>query len=525
MSKIQHSRRDFLKQSGALSATAWLGAPLVANLMAMSEAAAASASDYRALVCVYLAGGNDGLSMVIPDNDATWNHYTKVRKPLTYSRPQYLSLTHTPDDGSPAKRYLLHPRMSAVAALYGNKKLAVIGNVGPLQAPTKRDAQGEAGALYKNTPKPPKLFSHNDQTSIWQTGQIDGATNGWAGEALVAATALTANATTGLDNNALASIGVGSAPALLAASGLKPYGIGTTGALPLSSGYEKTKRDDGSFVQNKLFNYFGTDRLDQAWSGAYKSSKLTYDPAAADPALTHELEKDHTKVVIQSQKVWKTLSQVNLAPLPAATDPALKPRNALESQFAVVAGLIKASNQGPLAMKRQVFFVQLGGFDTHAGQMSEEYGHPQLMETLSEGLDYFDRLLDSDRSKVTTFTASDFGRKLHPNGGGTDHGWGSHHLVMGGAVKGGKVYGHFPSFSANYGMERFNADGSLESQDVLSYNDPQMLDDGTMIPVVPITSYLKPMATWFGVTDFAALWKKLDAGLNLNQGFPEVPFI
>jgi uncharacterized protein (DUF1501 family) len=205
----------------------------------------------------------------------------------------------------------------------------------------------------------------------------------------------------------------------------------------------------------------------------------------------HWLEADYTARTAKALSSWETLiSRQALRPLaPQEADPALMERNTLAHQLAMVARFVRSRDQ--LGVSRQVFFVQLGGFDTHTEQKTR---HAALLAQLDEALGYFDEVLGADRDLVTTFTASDFGRNLHQNSTGTDHGWGGHHLVMGGAqVSGGQCFGRFPDIS-RYKAPRGNKAG-VQGE----YGDPQMLSTGAMIPEVSVDQFAYQLGQWFGV--------------------------
>lgn len=483
------SRRRFIKHSGALTAASIVGTPLLVNLSAMADAAAATSGTYKALVCIYLGGGNDAFGTVFPGDSTTWNTYTQKRDTLLSSREAYHTIAKSPSDGTPFK---LHPKLTEVAGLFNARKLSIVGNVGPLRVPTDR-----LGFSNNAIAKPPKLFSHNDQSSIWLTGMPEGAAEGWGGAALVKTGKVSKVSTDA--NSVFAGVGVGTTPAFLAARSstftseaqdIKPFGFGAGGALPLCESYET----------GDLFNCFDTSALTKAWGGDYR-------------ALTHEMQIDLVGVTKRSHWAWGVLRNEGLAPINTQGDfrsPDDSTSDKLEKQLRAVAGMIKASGSTAIKAERQVFFVQLGGFDTHTDQFPRQ---ERLLTELSKALEYFDTLLGDDRNKVTTFTASDFGRKLHKNNAGTDHGWGGHHFVMGGVLsggKGGKVLGHFPDLT-------LDANGQ--------YTDAQMMADGTLIPKVPVTSYLKPIAEWFGVPDFDGMWKQLDKEITLPQAaFPVISF-
>ena len=479
MKQHNASRRRFMQQGTALTAAGMLGTPLMFNLAATGEAHASDGSDYKALVCIHLDGGNDALGTVFPADDTTWQTYWAQRKDLLSARESYHVIQKSPSDVTP---FCLHPSLVKVKGLYDSRRLAIVGNVGPLHEALTRDTyNGSRGPRNK----PPKLFSHNDQTAIWLTGMPDGVhAEGWGGGLLVQA-----GQTTSDDMFSAVSVN-GSTPFLSARTGtygagsqvVSPYGVGERGALPLCSAYEK----------GLAFGVFNQRHLSPVWMGSTR--------------VTHDMQRDVAAVTAKANRAWNIMKRQGLAPVSAA------PENSgdLRKQLHVVAEMIKASGSSPeMNSPRQVFFVRFGGFDTHTNQRARQN---DLLRELDEGLSYFDNLLGDRRDKVTTFTTSDFGRKLRANSSGSDHGWGGHHIVMGGVLsggKGGQVLGFFPDVG-------LNAQGQ--------YRDSRMLEDGTLIPTIPIANYIKPMATWFGATNFEYVWYTLNPQQGELPGFPAVNF-
>jgi uncharacterized protein (DUF1501 family) len=199
----------------------------------------------------------------------------------------------------------------------------------------------------------------------------------------------------------------------------------------------------------------------------------------------HAIEQDYLSKLVSANDAWKAASQA-LGDMGTSVVRDAPAGNDLAAQLRTVLAFIRRHDTTPTAMNssRQVFFVQLGGFDTHSGQVADGK-HDQLLQQLDEALDYFYTELQAGGhlSSVTTFTASEFGRKLNENGDGTDHGWGGHHLVFGGSVKGG-VYGHFPD---------------LGTWDGAKYTDTQLLSDGTMVPKVSVDVFAKQLGAWLGL--------------------------
>lgn len=489
----QTSRRQFLRHAGAMTAAVGAGAaPLALNLAAIGNASAQAASDYKAIVCIFLFGGNDSINMVLPTDSASWSAYTAVRN----QAPDSIALLApgtVPNagagTGSPARlggvlpitplnaqgrSFALHPLMGSLQTMFNtDRRLAIVPNVGPLIMPTTKAQYGQ-----NSHPKPRSLFSHNDQQNTWQSFLPEGATQGWGGRmgdllgAQNTRSVFTAISTSG---NAV----------WLAGQSVKQYQVGSGGAIRMGS-------DSNGRV------YGSTDvaqALERIVRGARGNHVFESDLAAVSGrALDAELSL---------RSALKPASDPLFGTPPASgtynanNDPKLqfdnpltgaKAVNNLAQQLQVVARMIDASSHAQVGARRQVFFVSLGGFDTHD---NENRAHGELMARLAHGLRYFDTALGAmgARERVTTFTASDFGRTFTSNGDGTDHGWGAHHFVMGGAVKGGDLYGNFPVL----GLKNAN-NNNFDSS-------PNQISNGSLLPETSVDQLGATLARWFGLSD------------------------
>ncbi|WP_077037529.1 DUF1501 domain-containing protein [Pelomonas sp. KK5] len=434
----QLHRREFLRRVGALGLGA-AATPLAMNLAALGEAAAAtSTGDYKALVCVYLAGGNDYANMVVPVDTSGYQAYAAARPALALPQAQLLALPPNAQlTGSDAGRQMgFAPQMTKLQALFKAGRLGVQMNVGTLLAPTTL-----AQYQKKSVPLPPQLFSHNDQQSLWQSLGAEGTTVGWGGR-------LGDRFLSGNGNAVFTCINVSGNAVFLSGQQALQYMVSPNGALAIGG----------------LSKVFGS-----ADCGAALRTLLT----ATD--RSHWMEQQLTDVATRQISSQATLSSA-LAALPALNT-AFDANNSLALQLKMVARLIAA--RSALGVSRQVFFVQLGGFDLHSGFLAN---HPRLLTLLSDALASFhDATVELGVSEqVTSFTASEFGRSLVCNGDGSDHGWGAHHLVMGGAVQGGRYWGHLPT------------------------GVPKGADDagrGSFIPTSSVEQMAATMGRWLGVGD------------------------
>jgi uncharacterized protein (DUF1501 family) len=446
------SRRLFMRQASSL---AWLGqgAPLALSLAAANAMAATTANDYKALVCIFLNGGNDAFNTLLATDDASWAAYSSVRQAQAGSIG--LSSTNllpiTPVTEQAGRRFSLHPALSGTQNLFKQKRLAVLANVGPLVEPMSK-ADYQKGLRQR----PRKLFSHNDQQSTWMTLAPEGAPHGWGGR-------MADMIASGNDNSLFTAISVNDASAWANGANAHAYQIGQAGALHMGP------------------------------TAAPSGETWVYGSTAVGKALTRVAARN-TSSQVMAADIGDTASRsiqaeqrLRLAlPSNTATPFAQAAPNDLAQQLQTVARLIAARQT--LGMKRQVYFVNLGGFDTHQNQL---VAHTALLNKLDQALGYFDTMLSNlgVSQQVTTFTGSDFGRSFTSNGDGSDHGWGGHHLVMGGAVQGGDIHGRFPTLGV-----KNKRDNEFDSS-------PDQVTNGVLIPSVSVSQYGATLGKWFGLSD------------------------
>ncbi len=488
----QASRRLFMRQASALSLAAGAGAPLALNLLAAGSAAAQSAGDYRAIVCLFMFGGNDAYNMVLPTDSSTWAAYAAMRSSIALLPPGtppnpgasagsaarwggVLPIAPTNPQG---RTYALHPLMTRLQSMFDtDRRLAIVANIGPLVAPTTK-AQYNTPAH----PRPPRLFSHNDQQSVWQTMMPEGATQGWGGRI--------AEMVVGGNTKAVfTAISAAGSAVWLSGQGVRQYQVSGGGALRLGA-------DNNNLV-------YGSSTVANALASIARSAQGN-----------HVLEADVATIAdrsIASESILRGALRAASDPAfgtppadggsynpsadaklqylsPASGSPVFSP---LAQQLQMVARLVQAGVSGATGVRRQVFFVSLGGFDTHSNQNPQ---HTELMARVAHAMQYFDTALGAinARNNVTTFTASDFGRTFTSNGDGTDHGWGAHQFVMGGAVRGGDLYGTFPKLVAR-------SSGSNE------FDSPDQVRNGALLPSTSVDQLGATLGRWFGLSDGQAL--------------------
>ncbi|KQV99711.1 DUF1501 domain-containing protein [Rhizobacter sp. Root1221] len=479
MTTSNASRREFLRRATVLSGSIGPAAlPFAMNLATMN-AAVAQTSDYKAIICLFLYGGNDSANMVLPTDTASWEAYSTVRS--TAPDPIALKAVGTVADGaanagSPAalggvlpivpnftafaenntRTFALHPAMTDVQSLFGAGRLGIIGNAGPLLQPMTK-AEYQSNTLKK---RPPKLFSHNDQQSSWQALAPEGAKVGWGGRFgdLLAS---------GNSNTVFTSISAGGNAVFMSGQSVFQYQVGSGGAVAIGN------------ITGNLFN--------SAAAAASYRTIITQTDAA------HLLAREQSVVTKRSIEAQVAFQTAFTASAVAAPTQYMRPstrtnaNNDLAVQLQTVARIIGA--RASLGASRQVFFVSMGGFDTHDNQ---NRGQADLLARLSHAIGYLDGVLGTMgmRDKVTLFTGSDFGRTFTSNGDGTDHGWGAHHFVYGGAVKGKEIYGRFPQVGLNHSDE---------------------VGSGSFLPGVSVDQIGATVGKWFGISDS-----------NLNLVFPNL---
>lgn len=495
MNMTQFSRRDFLKSIGTTSASAAAATPVLTSLLAMQEAAAAvNPGGYKALVCVYMAGGNDAYNTLVPavEGSADRTTYLAKRSNISLAIDQLIPLGETPlDAGNTGMAF--NKRLSTLANWYHQGRLAVVANVGPLKVVSDKFQQSQQSVLW-----PSRLFSHNDQTSVWLTGELEGKNPGWGGGiAKARGEAVTTSAAP------FKAISMGKQSAFCVSQPVLGFAADST------SGITAPGRLWGDQTPGIGIGWLFLP--DENFTVPVFKGQVGKTPIAGAPA-GHVLEQDYISKMSAAYDNWKYLKIA-----PQGESPRLVTTEASGSdlwrQLSMVANYIKSSAE--IGLTRQVFFVEFGAFDTHSGQTRSSDGnlnaHDTWLADLNQSLGLFYEALAGYEDNVTTFTASEFGRKLLQNGDGTDHGWGGHHFVMGGSqVKGGKIYGRVPSLALN------------SANDLA---DPQLLADGTMVPEVSVDQFGWELAQWFGVPANDATRKALFPNYFAPKAGLDVSFV
>lgn len=432
-------RRTFLKRSAALGMLGPSAAGLAMQLAAAGEAAAFTASDYKALVCVFLNGGNDHANTLIPYDTTNFNLYQNIRGSLAYAQADLTATTLTPvvaQTLTDNQSYALNPALTQIRSGFNSGKVAILLNAGNLVRPLTLAQYQGSSTLY---PRPSKLFSHNDQQSYFLSQGTEGTTVGWGGR--MGDLALSSNG-----NSMLTAISVAGNTVFLSGNDTIRYQITTSGAVKMNPSLL------GSSAQANL---------------------KTLITQGSNHLLENEFAKVTQRSISLEAQITSALASVNLN-TSFDTDNSSNP---LADQLKMVAKLIGARNT--LGLKRQVFFVSISGFDTHDNLL---VNHPKLLAKLDEALNafYLATVELGVSSKVTAFTASEFGRTLTSNGDGSDHGWGGHHFIVGDAVNGGRYYGTAPHVS-------------ITSDD--------QVGQGRLLPSTGAVQMASTLARWFGVAD------------------------
>lgn len=451
---MKPTRRTFLTGASALSAATLTG---LGTSLAAFQASAAETSGYKAIVCLFFLGGMDGHDTVLPYDQASYDQYATIRAPLlslydnmqggsTRDRSRLLPLNPSNAANFGTRQFALPEELSGIKGLFDSGNAAIVGNVGPLIQPLNRTE-----FLNETTPQPKRLFSHNDQQSTWMSSQPEGAQFGWGGR--FADAALAAGANTGSsDFTTITSLGN---ELFLTGSQARPYQIGLNGAPEIDA-----------------LNFFANNRGTPEGEAIYQKLRDHFE--AMDFSSTNLIDRDIANSMRTALTTNENFNQAFASIQPFTTP---FPGNFLGQQLHAVANTIAIRDA--LLVNRQVFFVAIGGFDTHSNQATDL---PALHSEIDAGVVAFYQAMQEIGlgSDVTLFTASDFGRTLAINGDGTDHGWGSHHFVIGDAVQGGAIYGDMPPYDLGH------------DQDAGS---------GRLIPTTSVEQFAEPLGRWFGLND------------------------
>jgi uncharacterized protein (DUF1501 family) len=442
------NRRSFIRYASLAAAGSAAGLRPFGALNSLAQ----SATDYKALVCVFLFGGNDANNTLIQFDTTGYANYSSIRGPLSLPQNSLIQLAQAPN-------FALHPNLPDVAKLFDSKAAALVTNVGTLVAPTTKTTYQHGATVPSN------LFSHPDQQLEWQNASQSGSTQtGWAGRI---ADALTTSYNPGGTVPMITSVAGDTLFCNGAASTPVSVSPGNLGGASCSEGATECAAQQAT--AQALLQFDSGLSLVQAdntiTSNAYNYAKILTAATASLPGL---------------QTAFPT-------------------GNALASQLKQIAQIIQA--RAALGVSRQIFFAGIGNFDTHSNQLADQ---GTLLTAISPALAAFYQATKElgVSSNVTTFTMSDFSRTFQPNSNtGSDHAWGSHHIVLGGAVKGGLMYGTFPTLALN---------GPDDSG-----------TNGRWVPTTGSVQYAATLASWFGVspTQMPTIFPNIGSFSTMNLGF------
>ena len=492
MSTTHNSRRDFLRNLGCLVCSGTASA-LVPQLRMMGTALASTAafSDYKALVCVYLAGGNDAWNLLVPYDASRYNTYLTSRggvyDPVNNADGLALAQPATGNaqiitDAADASQYFLHPSLINLASIYQQNRAAFVVNAGTLVAPINMTDYNASSAN-----RPPQLFSHADQENLWHQANTNAnSAQGWGGLCADNLQAAGANLTTSPQLSLCVS--VSGANRFEVGSNVVPYQISSSGLNMLRGmcntppcGSSTTQRDN---ALNALLGATYANDFSGEYSATFRRGRDLY--GMLNPGLS------------------------------GTTLATAFPNTSLGNQLAVVARMIKLSKAQNYAA-RQIYYVRLGGFDLHSGLFSSNANsttdHAGLLTQVDQALGalWAELVAQGIQNQVTTFTASEFARTLQSNGSGSDHGWGGVQMVFGGAVHGGRLYSDGAGKISGFPNQAYGSGGN-----------PNAFSRGQLIPGISVDQYAATLAQWLGVTapaDLNAIFPNLHNFGTNNLGF------
>jgi uncharacterized protein (DUF1501 family) len=475
------TRRSFLSRAGfGVGAAAATHAIRDLRLIGTAMAAQGPVTGYKALVCMFLSGGNDSNNWIVPTDNTTYDDYAAIRGNLAIPKSALLPLRTGPGGAAPAymdgdgHTYGIHPSCPRLQTLFGEDKLAFVMNVGTLVRPTTRAQYLSNSKFYT----PPQLFSHSDQVTQWQTSIPDAPpTTGWGGRVADLMDSI-ANPT----GNLSMSVSLSGANTFEVGNLVSQYHVSTTGAVVLSGDLMTGNSQRIRALRNVL-------------ALPHTNLQRTAVADVSDNAIA-------TGDLLNTNIAATALDTYWTVPFPNTT---------LGNQMKMIARLIQARGPTAFDMKRQIFFCSAGGYDTHTSQVlvngvndpvNTAGAHYRLLDEVNSALFAFQRAMEQlgVGNDVTTFSASDFSRTLPTNSQGSDHGWGGHHIVVGGAVKGGQIFGKLPVFAIN------------------GPNDTGL---GRWIPTQSVDQHSATLAKWFGVSasEMSTLFPNLARFPTQDLGF------
>ncbi len=491
------TRREFFRQASCAAVGTWALTSTIRDLRLINSALAHGTfgTSYKALVCLFLSGGNDANNWIVPTDTTTFDAYTNVRGNMALPSSSLQKLYQTGTSGAEysdvdGHTYGFHPSCTELRTLFGEDKLACLMNVGTLVRPTTKAQYNSNPTFYR----PPQIFSHSDQVTQWQTSIPDQPpTTGWGGRVadLLNAGANTAGSTS-------MSVSLNGANTFEVGNLVAQYHVSTAGAVTLAN-----TGNGGGFMT-------GTGSRVQAMKDIIGMNFA----GPSQPNLQRAAYANVLDNAIFTGDLLNSAIASSVDPGPFGGWPVAFPNTGLGNQLKMIARLIHA--RGTFSMHRQIFFCSVGGYDTHTAQVqltptldTTIGSHTNLLNEVSECVFAFQRAMEhldqGDLAKpvsngVTTFTASDFSRTFPTNSQGTDHGWGGHHIVVGGAVAGGQTYGRLPTFAIN---------------------GPDDTSTGRWIPTLAVDQYAATLAKWFGVStgDLSSIFPNLSRFSTSDLGF------